>query len=52
MDRGVRRQRYRHAYRILCQDAPWIFLYAPTLAWATGARCFGLTRTYDAVLRL
>lgn len=52
MDHATRQQRYRHAYRILQEDAPWIFLYAPTLAWGTGPRISKLTITYDALARL
>jgi peptide/nickel transport system substrate-binding protein len=29
---------YREAYRIVCDDAPWIFLYNPTLFWGVGPR--------------
>jgi peptide/nickel transport system substrate-binding protein len=29
---------YREAYRIICDDAPWIFLYNPTLFWGVGPR--------------
>jgi len=52
LDRTTRQPIYRHAYRILHEDAPWIFLYAPTLAWAAGPRLKGLTITYDALARL
>jgi ABC-type transport system substrate-binding protein len=33
---------YREAYRIIRDDAPWIFLYNPTLIWGVGpnARTF------------
>jgi peptide/nickel transport system substrate-binding protein len=52
MDRVTRRQIYRRAYRLLHEDAPWIFLYSPTLAWGVGPRLAGLTVSYDAVIHL
>lgn len=33
-----RQQIYRQAYRIICNDAPWVFLYEPQLFWAAGPR--------------
>lgn len=51
-DRAARQQLYRHAYRILHEDAPWIFLYAPTLAWGARSRLAKVNITYDAVLAL
>lgn len=50
-DEAQRRDLYREVYRIVHDDAPWIFLYNPTLFWGVGphARSFvprieGLTR--------
>lgn len=38
----VRRQDvYRRAYRIIHDDAPWIFLYSPTSFWGLGPRAQG-----------
>jgi len=31
-----RREIYRRAYRIIRDDAPWIFLYKPTMYWGVG----------------
>lgn len=36
-----RRQLYRHAYRIIRDDAPWIFLYTPTHFWGVGPQAYG-----------
>jgi peptide/nickel transport system substrate-binding protein len=37
-DFELRRQIYRRAYRIIHDDAPWIFLYTPTCFWGVGPR--------------
>jgi peptide/nickel transport system substrate-binding protein len=37
-DFELRRQIYRRAYRIIRDDAPWIFLYSPTCFWGVGPR--------------
>jgi peptide/nickel transport system substrate-binding protein len=51
---GERREIYRRAYRIIRDDAPWIFLYRPTYFWGVGPmaedwwpRADGLIRLYD-----
>jgi peptide/nickel transport system substrate-binding protein len=31
-----RRSLYQHAYRMIRNDAPWVFLYNPTLFWGVG----------------
>ena len=36
VDADRRRALYRRAYRQIHDDAPWIFLYSPTLAWGLG----------------
>lgn len=33
-----RQQIYRHIYRLIRDDAPWIFLYSPTDFWGVGPR--------------
>lgn len=33
---GERRELYRRAYRLIRDDAPWLFLYSPRLSWAAG----------------
>jgi ABC-type transport system substrate-binding protein len=35
-DLTQRRDLYREAYRFISDDAPWIFLYNPTLFWGVG----------------
>jgi peptide/nickel transport system substrate-binding protein len=37
-DFELRRQIYHRAYRIIHDDAPWIFLYTPTCFWGVGPR--------------
>lgn len=37
-DRKHRQKLYRRAYRIIRDDAPWLFLYSPTLLWGVGPR--------------
>lgn len=51
IDRSTRRQIYRRAYGILHDDAPWIFLYSPNLAWGAGPRVAHLHIGYDAVIQ-
>jgi len=36
IDDGERLEIYRRAYRIIRDDAPWIFLYRPTMYWGVG----------------
>lgn len=52
MNRTTRQQIYQRAYRILHDDAPWIFLYSPTLAWGVSAHFPDVTVSYDAVIQL
>jgi peptide/nickel transport system substrate-binding protein len=49
-----RREIYRRAYRIIRDDAPWIFLYRPTYFWGVGPMAEdwrpgpdGLIKLYD-----
>lgn len=51
MDIPARQQIYRQAYRIIRDDAAWIFLYSPTLAWGAGPRLAGLCPTRDGLIR-
>lgn len=43
---------YRRTYRIIRDDAPWIFLYNPTLIWGTGPRARGWSPGVDGLVRL
>jgi peptide/nickel transport system substrate-binding protein len=38
VDAGERARRYRRAFTLIRDDAPWLFLYAPHAAWGVGAR--------------
>jgi peptide/nickel transport system substrate-binding protein len=51
LDTGRRQQVYRQAYRLIRDDAPWIFLYSPTLAWGVGPRMRGWQPDFDGVIR-
>jgi peptide/nickel transport system substrate-binding protein len=46
-----RRDLYRQAYRIIRDDAPWIFLYNPTLIWGVGPRARTFLPTIDGLIR-
>jgi peptide/nickel transport system substrate-binding protein len=47
-----RQQLYRRAYRLIRDDAPWIFFYSPTLAWGVGRRVRGWKPTVDGLVLL
>jgi peptide/nickel transport system substrate-binding protein len=51
-DSAERQQVYRRAYRIIRDDAPWIFFYSPTLAWGIGPRARGWKPTIDGLVKL
>jgi peptide/nickel transport system substrate-binding protein len=47
-----RQKIYRQAYRLIRDDAPWIFFYSPTLAWGVGSRAKGWRPEVDGLVRL
>lgn len=47
-----RQKIYRQAYRLIRDDAPWIFFYSPTLAWGVGLRARGWKPTIDGIVKL
>jgi len=50
---SVRRQElYRRAYRMIRDDAPWVFLYSPTYSWGVGPRVRGWTAGNDGLIKL
>ena len=50
---SVRRQElYRRAYRMIRDDAPWIFLYSPTYSWGVGPRVRGWSAGNDGLIKL
>lgn len=51
MERTARQQVYRQAYRIIRDDAPWIFFYSPTLAWGSGSQLMGWQPTWDGLVQ-
>ena len=46
----VRQAIYRQIYTIIRDDAPWIFLYNPTLYWGVGSAMEGWTPRTDGLL--
>jgi peptide/nickel transport system substrate-binding protein len=51
VDVEQRRGIYHQAYRLIREDAPWIFLYAPTISWGVGKRAQGWSATSDGLVR-
>ncbi|MBW2058504.1 MAG: ABC transporter substrate-binding protein [Deltaproteobacteria bacterium] len=50
---NVRRQQvYRRIYRIIRDDAPWIFLYSPTYSWGVAPHLGGWSAGNDGLIRL
>ena len=46
----ARAAQYRQAYRLIRDDAPWIFLYSPILSWGVGPRANGFAPTVDSLI--
>jgi ABC-type transport system substrate-binding protein len=51
VDVARRRDIYHRAYRLIRDDAPWIFLYAPTISWGVGPRARGWSAAVDGLVR-
>jgi peptide/nickel transport system substrate-binding protein len=51
-DNARRQELYRRAYRLIRDDAPWIFLYSPVLNWGIGPRGRYLKVGIDGVIEL
>lgn len=51
-DNTRRRDLYRRAYRMIRDDAPWIFLYNSISLWGVGPRARGWTVGVDGLVRL
>lgn len=51
-DNVERQNLYRRAYRLIRDDAPWIFLYSPTYTWGMGPRVRGWSAGNDGLIRL
>jgi len=50
---SVQRQAlYHRAYRMIRDDAPWIFLYSPTYSWGVGPHVRGWSAANDGLIRL
>ena len=52
VDDAGRQALYRRAYRLIRDDAPWVFLYSPSLGWGLGPRAAALEPGVDGALRL
>jgi peptide/nickel transport system substrate-binding protein len=52
VDEAARQALYRHAYQLIHDDAPWVFLYSPTLAWGVGPRADRVAAGIDGALRV
>jgi len=48
----ARQRIYRRIYRMVTEDAPWLFLYRPTYHWAVGKRLEGWRPDPDGLVRL
>jgi peptide/nickel transport system substrate-binding protein len=51
IDELLRRRIYRLAYRMIRDDAPWVFLYSPVRFWGVGPRLRGWRPGIDCVIR-
>ena len=51
VDTDARTRLCQRAFRLVRDDAPWVFLYAPPLAWAVGPRLAGWRPGADGLLR-
>ena len=51
VDADRRQALYRRAYRLIRDDAPWIFLYSPTLAWGLGSQAGMAEPGVDGAIR-
>jgi len=52
VDDEERRGIYRRAYRIIRDDAPWIFLYRPTYFWGVGSTVKGWRPRSDGLIKV
>lgn len=52
IDGEVRGELYRRTFKIIRDDAPWIFLYNPISFWGVGPRARGWTVDADGLVRL
>ena len=52
VDDGEREDIYRRAYRMIRDDAPWIFLYRPTVFWGVGPAASGWSPGADGLTLL
>ena len=43
---------YRNAYRLLHDDAPWLFLYHPTYFWGASQQVRTISTTPEGLIRL
>jgi peptide/nickel transport system substrate-binding protein len=51
-DSVQRQEVYHRAYRMIRDDAPWIFLYSPIYSWGVGPRVRGWSAGNDGLIKL
>jgi peptide/nickel transport system substrate-binding protein len=51
-DDDARRMIYRRIFKIVRDEAPWVFLYRPTYHWALGRRAEGWRPGPDGLMRI
>jgi peptide/nickel transport system substrate-binding protein len=51
-DTVERQALYHRAYRLIRDDAPWIFLYSPIYSWGVGARMRGWSAGNDGLIKM
>jgi peptide/nickel transport system substrate-binding protein len=42
---------YRHAYSLIRDDAPWIYLYSPVMSWGLGPQARGVRIRFDSTIQ-
>lgn len=42
---------YRQAYRLIRDDAPWIYLYSPVMSWGLGPQARGVSVMFDSTIQ-
>jgi ABC-type transport system substrate-binding protein len=52
VDRTSRQMLYHCVYRMIRDDAPWLFLYRPRLFWGVKPQARGWTIGLDGLIRL
>jgi peptide/nickel transport system substrate-binding protein len=51
VDANSRQGVYRAAYRLIRDDAPWIYLYSPVMSWGLGSPARGVRIGFDSTVQ-